>query len=31
MPTNPDPGVMATKAAIAPEQKPIADHFLSMR
>lgn len=28
-PTNPEPGVIATKPATAPEQKPTADHFLS--
>ena len=30
-PTKPDPGVMATRPAIAPEQNPTADHFFSMR
>ena len=30
-PTKPDPGVIATRPAIAPEQNPTADHFLSMR
>lgn len=30
-PTKPEPGVIATRPAIAPEQKPTADHFLSIR
>jgi hypothetical protein len=31
VPTYPEPGVIVTKPAIAPEQKPTTVHFLSMR
>jgi hypothetical protein len=30
-PTKPEPGVMATRPAMAPEQNPTALHFLSRR
>lgn len=30
-PTKPEPGVIVTRPAMAPEQKPTTDHFLSRR